>query len=167
MKKLLFLVTFSVVTLLHSCVSPEKLSFDGIDAIQLKGITSSQVGVDLGIKATNASGSNFTLTDMQVTISKEGQVLTNVVLREKVRMSRKSSGVITLPLGIRFDGPLGALGVYSSLSKGLQNTTISGYVTVRTGWCKKKFKIPEIQLDQMAQEYGFDPTDLLKNLQRL
>lgn len=73
MKKLLLLAVLGAVTLLGSCIRPEKLSFEGIESIQVKGATASQVGIDLGIKATNASGSNLTLTDMQLTISKEGR----------------------------------------------------------------------------------------------
>jgi hypothetical protein len=161
MKKLLLLAVLGAVTLLGSCIRPEKLSFEGIESIQVKGATASQVGIDLGIKATNASGSNLTLTDMQLTISKEGRRIVDIVLRDK---ARKSSGVMTLPLAIRFDGPLGALGVYSAFSKGLQNTTLSGYVTARAGWGKKKIEIPEMPLDQMARQFGFDPAELLKNM---
>ena len=57
MKKLLLLAALGAVTLLGSCIRPEKLSFEGIESIQVKGATASQVGIDLGIKATNASGS--------------------------------------------------------------------------------------------------------------
>ena len=164
MKKLLLLAVLGAVTLLGSCIRPEKLSFEGIESIQVKGATASQVGIDLGIKATNASGSNLTLTEMQLTISKEGRRIVDIVLRDKARLPRKSSGVMTLPLAIRFDGPLGALGVYSAFSKGLQNTTLSGYVTARVGWGKKKIEIPEMPLDQMARQFGFDPAELLKNM---
>ena len=101
---------------------------------------------------------------MQLTISKEGRRIVDIVLRDKARLPRKSSGVMTLPLAIRFDGPLGALGVYSAFSKGLQNTTLSGYVTARAGWGKKKIEIPEMPLDQMARQFGFDPAELLKNM---
>ena len=149
MKKLLLLAVLGAVTLLGSCIRPEKLSFEGIESIQVKGATASQVGIDLGIKATNASGSNLTLTDMQLTISKEGRRIVDIVLRDKVRLPRKS---------------IGALGVYSAFSKGLQNTTLSGYVTARVGWGKKKIEIPEMPLDQMARQFGFDPAELLKNM---
>ena len=97
MKKLLLLAVLGAVTLLGSCIRPEKLSFEGIESIQVKGATASQVGIDLGIKATNASGSNLTLTDMQLTISKEGRRIVDIVLRDKARLPRKSSGIMTLP----------------------------------------------------------------------
>ncbi|MFR4025222.1 MAG: hypothetical protein ACLTZY_05195 [Alistipes indistinctus] len=99
MKKLLLLAVLGAVTLLGSCIRPEKLSFEGIESIQVKGATASQVGIDLGIKATNASGSNLTLTDMQLTISKEGRRIVDIVLRDKVRLPRKSSGVADLAAG--------------------------------------------------------------------
>ena len=53
MKKLLLLAALGAVTLLGSCIRPEKLSFEGIESIQVKGATTSQVGIDLGIKATH------------------------------------------------------------------------------------------------------------------
>ena len=59
---------------------------------------------------------------------------------------------------------LTSYGVYSAFSKGLQNTTLSGYVTARAGWGKKKIEIPEMPLDQMARQFGFDPAELLKNM---
>ena len=136
MKKLLLLAALGAVTLLGSCIRPEKLSFEGIESIQVKGATASQVGIDLGIKATNASGSNLTLTDMQLTISKEGRRIVDIVLRNKARLPRKSSAVMTLPLAIRFDGPLGALGVYSAFSKGLQNTTLSAKKRSKSRKCR-------------------------------
>lgn len=154
MKKLLLLAALGAVTLLGSCIRPEKLSFEGIESIQVKGATASQVGIDLGIKATNASGSNLTLTDMQLTISKEGRRIVDIVLRDKARLPRKSSGVMTLPLAIRFDGPLGALGVYSAFSKGLQNTTLSGYVTARAGWGKKRSKSRKCRLTRWPANSG-------------
>lgn len=142
MKKLLLLAVLGAVTLLGSCIRPEKLSFEGIESIQVKGATASQVGIDLGIKATNASGSNLTLTDMQLTISKEGRRIVDIVLRDKARLPRKSSGVMTLPLAIRFDGPLGALGVYSAFSKGLQNTHPVGLRDSPGGLGAKKDRNP-------------------------
>ena len=164
MKKLLLLAVLGAVTLLGSCIRPEKLSFEGIESIQVKGATASQVGIDLGIKATNASGSNLTLTDMQLTISKEGRRIVDIVLRDKARLPRKSSGVMTLPLAIRFDGPLGALGVYSAFSKGLQNTTLSGYVTARAGWAKKNNQTPESPFDPRPRQLGFERAELQKNM---
>lgn len=164
MKKLLLLIAVGAVTLMSSCIKPEKLSFDGIENIQIKGATASQVGLDVGIRATNASGSNLSLTDMQLTLKKDGRKIVDIVLRDKTELPRKTSGILTLPLAIRFEGPLGALGAYAAFSKGVQNTTISGFITAKAGWAKKRYEIPEMPLDAVASQYGFDPAALLNGM---
>jgi hypothetical protein len=47
MKKLLLLAALGAVTLLSSCIRPEKLSFEGIESIQVKGATASQVAFSI------------------------------------------------------------------------------------------------------------------------
>lgn len=164
MKKIfLFSLIFLAVTaLMSSCVNPDKLTFGGIESIQIKGVSTSQIGVDVGIRATNSSSHNVTLTDMQIEIKRQGTTQLTFNLREKSVVPRKSDGVVTFPLVIRFNGLLGALGAYSTFSKGLEGVTVSGYATIKAGWMKKRLDIPEMPLDELARQSGIDPAKLLQ-----
>lgn len=162
MKKILLLTLIAVTVLMSSCVNPDKLTFGGIESIQLKGVSTSQMGLDIGVHATNSSSHNVTLTDMQIEIKRQGTTQLTFNLREKSVVPRKSDGVVIFPLVIRFNGLLGALGAYSTLSKGLEGVTVSGHATVKAGWFKKKWDIPEMPLDELARQSGINIEELLK-----
>ena len=53
MKKILLLTLIAVTVLMSSCVNPDKISFGGIESIQIKGVSTSQVGLDIGINTAN------------------------------------------------------------------------------------------------------------------
>ena len=162
MKKILLLTLIAVTVLMSSCVNPDKLTFGGIESIQLKGVSTSQMGLDIGVHATNSSSHNVTLTDMQIEIKRQGTTQLTFNLREKSVVPRKSDGVVIFPLVIRFNGLLGALGAYSTFSKGLEGVTVSGYATIEAGWMKKRFDVPEMPLEELARRSGIDPAKLLQ-----
>ena len=94
MKKILLLTLIAVTVLMSSCVNPDKLTFGGIESIQLKGVSTSQMGLDIGVHATNSSSHNVTLTDMQIEIKRQGTTQLTFNLREKSVVPRKSDGVV-------------------------------------------------------------------------
>ena len=99
---------------------------------------------------------------MQIEIKRQGTTQLTFNLREKSVVPRKSDGVVIFPLVIRFNGLLGALGAYSTFSKGLEGVTVSGYATIKAGWMKKRFDVPEMPLEELARRSGIDPAKLLQ-----
>lgn len=162
MKKILLLTLIAVTVLMSSCVNPDKISFGGIESIQIKGVSTSQVGLDIGINTANRSSHNITLTDLKIDLNKTKVKLLSITLRDKSVLPRKSDGVVIFPLVIRFNGLLGALGAYSTFSKGLEGVTVSGHATVKAGWVKKKWDIPEMSLDELARQSGINIEELFK-----
>lgn len=162
MKKILLLTLIAVTVLMSSCVNPDKISFGGIESIQIKGVSTSQVGLDIGINTVNRSSHNITLTDLKIDLNKTKVKLLSITLRDKSVLPRKSDGIVTLPLTVRFNGPLGALGMYSVFTKGLEGVTVSGHATVKAGWVKKKWDIPEMSLDELARQSGINIEELFK-----
>lgn len=162
MKKILLLTLIAVTVLMSSCVNPDKISFGGIESIQIKGVSTSQVGLDIGINTANRSSHNITLTDLKIDLNKTNVKLLSITLRDKSVLPRKSDGIVTLPLTVRFNGPLGALGMYSVFTKGLEGVTVSGHATVKAGWVKKKWDIPEMSLDELARQSGINIKELFK-----
>lgn len=162
MKKILLLTLIAVTVLMSSCVNPDKLTFGGIESIQIKGVSTSQVGLDIGINTANRSSHNITLTDLKIDLNKTNVKLLSITLRDKSVLPRKSDGIVTLPLTVRFNGPLGALGMYSVFTKGLEGVTVSGHATVKAGWVKKKWDIPEMSLDELARQSGINIEELFK-----
>lgn len=162
MKKILLLTLIAVTVLMSSCVNPDKISFGGIESIQIKGVSTSQVGLDIGINTANRSNHNITLTDLKIDLNKTKVKLLSITLRDKSVLPRKSDGVVIFPLVIRFNGLLGALGAYSTFSKGLEGVTVSGYATIKAGWMKKRFDVPEMSLDELARQSGINIEELFK-----
>lgn len=162
MKKILLLTLIAVTVLMSSCVNPNKISFGGIESIQIKGVSTSQVGLDIGINTVNRSSHNITLTDLKIDLYKTKVKLLSITLRDKSVLPRKSDGIVILPLTVRFNGPLGALGMYSVFTKGLEGVTVSGHATVKAGWVKKKWDIPEMSLDELARQSGINIEELFK-----
>lgn len=162
MKKILLLTLIAVTVLMSSCVNPDKISFGGIESIQIKGVSTSQVGLDIGINTANRSSHSITLTDLKIDLNKTNVKLLSITLRDKSVLPRKSDGIVTLPLTVRFNGPLGALGMYSVFTKGLEGVTVSGHATVKAGWVKKKWDIPEMSLDELARQSGINIEELFK-----
>lgn len=162
MKKILLLTLIAVTVLMSSCVNPDKISFGGIESIQIKGVSTSQVGLDIGINTANRSSHNITLTDLKIDLNKTNVKLLSITLRDKSVLPRKCDGIVTLPLTVRFNGPLGALGMYSVFTKGLEGVTVSGHATVKAGWVKKKWDIPEMSLDELARQSGINIEELFK-----
>lgn len=162
MKKILLLTLIAVTVLMSSCVNPDKISFGGIESIQIKGVSTSQVGLDIGINTANRSSHNITLTDLKIDLNKTNVKLLSITLRDKSVLPRTSDGIVTLPLTVRFNGPLGALGMYSVFTKGLEGVTVSGHATVKAGWVKKKWDIPEMSLDELARQSGINIEELFK-----
>lgn len=162
MKKILLLTLIAVTVLMSSCVNPDKISFGGIESIQIKGVSTSQVGLDIGINTANRSSHNITLTDLKIDLNKTNVKLLSITLRDKSVLPRKSDGIVTLPLTVRFNGPLGALGMYSVFTKGLEGVTVSGHATIKAGWVKKKWDIPEMSLDELARQSGINIEELFK-----
>lgn len=162
MKKILLLTLIAITVLMSSCVNPDKISFGGIESIQIKGVSTSQVGLDIGINTANRSSHNITLTDLKIDLNKTNVKLLSITLRDKSVLPRKSDGIVTLPLTVRFNGPLGALGMYSVFTKGLEGVTVSGHATVKAGWVKKKWDIPEMSLDELARQSGINIEELFK-----
>lgn len=162
MKKILLLTLIAVTVLMSSCVNPDKISFGGIESIQIKGVSTSQVGLDIGINTANRSNHNITLTNLQIDVKRQGSNQLSILLREQSLIPRKSAGMVTLPLTVRFNGILGALGAYSTFSKGLEGVTVSGYATIKAGWMKKRFDVPEMPLEELARRSGIDPAKLLQ-----
>lgn len=146
-----------------SCLNPNKITYNGIEAVRLRGVTASQVGIDVDLNITNASRHRITLGEADFVIKKGDRTLMNIHLREPVQLKSRYSGVVTIPLAVRFEGLLGALGVASTLSKGMDGCWIEGDVELRAGGIKKRVHLPASSLDGMSKEMlGFDPAQLLQ-----
>lgn len=149
---------------LSSCIRADQLALQGVESFQLEGVTPTQVGVKANIKALNASAHKLTITQMQLDVRAKNDPILTLQLRDKVVLPRRTSGTVTVPLVIRFQGPLGALNAYSQFKKGIRDITISGSVTAKVGWGKKHIDIPETSLEALARQFGINPNDLFKNL---
>ena len=86
-------------------------------------------------------------------------------MAEKVKLPRKFDGTVRVPVNVRFEGGmLGAIGVMSTLSRGVQGTTVSGVVVARAGLMRKKYVIEDMETERFLRQFGIKLSDILQNI---
>ena len=160
MKKLIILLLILPIV---SCVRVEDLSYDGIESVQVQSVGTSQTAIDLFVRASNGSGTNLTVARAELTLKKGDRTLVRV--DEKVKLPRKFDGTVRVPVNVRFEGGmLGAIGVMSTLSRGVQGTTVSGVVVARAGLMRKKYVIEDMETERFLRQFGIKLSDILQNI---
>ena len=158
MKKLIILLLILPIV---SCVRVEDLSYDGIESVQVQSVGTSQTAIDLFVRASNGSGTNLTVARAELTLKK----LVQARVDEKVKLPRKFDGTVRVPVNVRFEGGmLGAIGVMSTLSRGVQGTTVSGVVVARAGLMRKKYVIEDMETERFLRQFGIKLSDILQNI---
>ena len=156
MKKLIILLLILPIV---SCVRVEDLSYDGIESVQVQSVGTSQTAIDLFVRASNGSGTNLTVARAELTLKKGDRTLVQARGDEKVKLPRKFDGTVRVPVNVRFEGGmLGAIGVMSTLSRGVQGTTVSGVVV------RKKYVIEDMETERFLRQFGIKLSDILQNI---
>ena len=162
MKKLIILLLILPIV---SCVRVEDLSYDGIESVQVQSVGTSQTAIDLFVRASNGSGTNLTVARAELTLKKGDRTLVQARVDEKVKLPRKFDGTVRVPVNVRFEGGmLGAIGVMSTLSRGVQGTTVSGVVVARAGLMRKKYVIEDMETERFLRQFGIKLSDILQNI---
>lgn len=162
MKKLIILLLILPIV---SCVRVEDLSYDGIESVQVQSVGTSQTAIDLFVRASNGSGTNLTVARAELTLKKGDRTLVQARVDEKVKLPRKFDGTVRVPVNVRFEGGmLGAIGVMSTLSRGVQGTTVSGVVVARAGLMRKKYVIKDMETERFLRQFGIKLSDILQNI---
>ena len=159
MKKLIILLLILPIV---SCVRVEDLSYDGIESVQVQSVGTSQTAIDLFVRASNGSGTNLTVARAELTLKKGDRTLVQARVDEKVKLPRKFDGTVRVPVNVRFEG--GMLGVMSTLSRGVQGTTVSGVVVARAGLMRKKYVIEDMETERFLRQFGIKLSDILQNI---
>ena len=159
MKKLIILLLILPIV---SCVRVEDLSYDGIESVQVQSVGTSQTAIDLFVRASNGSGTNLTVARAELTLKKGDRTLVQARVDEKVKLPRKFDGTVRVPVNVRFEGGmLGAIGVMSTLSRGVQGTTV---VVARAGLMRKKYVIEDMETERFLRQFGIKLSDILQNI---
>ena len=158
MKKLIILLLILPIV---SCVRVEDLSYDGIESVQVQSVGTSQTAIDLFVRASNGSGTNLTVARAELTLKKGDRTLVQARVDEKVKLPRKFDGTVRVPVNVRFEG---GIGVMSTLSRGVQGTTVSGVVVARAGLMRKKYVIEDMETERFLRQFGIKLSDILQNI---
>lgn len=162
-----FFLLAVLASLLSACVKPEEVLIEGLDAFRVQSFSGSVVNLEADLKITNLSGSKVALKAARVNVRRNGMPLMELLLREPVVVPRRSSGVYSLPLAVRFEGLGGILGAGTILSSGLQGCTLTLEATVRGGWARKTVRREDIPVDTLLRQAGIDPAEFFRDLPRL
>lgn len=150
------------VLMLSSCAKPDKLDFHGIGSMQVKEVSPSHVGIDLGVRMSNLSSHKVKLTEAQFFIYNTfGSKVMEIKLREPAILPRKTyDQEVSIPLSVRFEGVMGMLGMLPALKSGLKGYSFSGELKVKSGLSSKKIEFPLTPFD----EYGDFSSGVLQQL---
>ncbi len=161
--KIKWIVTLLCLTwAMSSCVQADKVNFRGVESVVPRNIGLTGMGLDVGVDVENASAHNLVLVALDVTLSRGDTPVLEMKLREKTRVMRHSDGVTVFPFRVAFRQGLGTLRFLQELQRsGFSDALLSGEVTVRAGWGRRKLVIPPTDPLVFARRYGVDIANLL------
>lgn len=153
---LLVVLTFA----LCSCINQDDVSIKGVENVSLRSLSN----VDMTLGVENLSGKNINIESAKFRIDNQGDAVITMLLKDKVVIPKRSTSSVTMNWAVKFDNPLGALSVVSTLKRSQANLTVSGEVVVKGGWVRKKIELKAVPLSQILSNFGVKTEDIIKSL---
>ncbi len=165
MKRNHILLILGLFFLATSCIKPDDVQLGNVESFRVVSVGGTGMNVEADVRVTNLSGKNIALTAAKLTIARRGAPFMELLLRDKVVVPRRSSGLQTLPLVVRFEGIAGMLSAGTVLASGMKDCTIDVEATLRGGWAKKTFRIENKPVEDLLRQAGIDPVEFFKSYQ--
>ena len=121
--------------------------------------------IDLTLKVENQSGSKLRIEDVRLDLRHGEMSLVDLKLGQQVIVPRKSTSSIPVSLRLKLSNPLGALSMMSNLKSTLSQLTVSGEITAKAGWARKKIRFDKVPFTDFLRTFGADTDELFKMIQ--
>ncbi len=121
--------------------------------------------IDLTLKVENQSGSKLRIEDARLDLRHGEMSLVDLKLGQQVIVPRKSTSSIPVSLRLKLSNPLGALSMMSNLKSTLSQLTVSGEITAKAGWARKKIRFDKVPFTDFLRTFGADTDELFKMIQ--
>ncbi len=143
---------------LASCVKSDDVIVRGVEKMGFDG----GARFEIVLSVENRSGTNIHLHSGRVTVMSGDQPIAEVMLSDKVRLPRRSTTSVSLPLQYRIIDPITAFMLMKKGKKIPEGLTLSGEAKVRAGMAKYTYRFDGEELSKFL--FKFDPSgELLQN----
>ncbi len=147
--------------LLGSCIKQEDISLKEVENVSVQGFSR----IDLTLKVENRSGSKLRVESARLDLRRGEMPLVDLILGEPVLVPRKSVTSVPVTLRLKLSNPLGALGLMGDLKGMIPQLTVSGEITAKAGWARKKIRFDGVPFTDFLRTFGADTDELLKTIQ--
>ena len=137
--------------LLGSCIKQEDISLKEVENVSVQGFSR----IDLTLKVENRSGSKLRVESARLDLRRGEMPL----------VPRKSVTSVPVTLRLKLSNPLGALGLMGDLKGMIPQLTVSGEITAKAGWARKKIRFDGVPFTDFLRTFGADTDELLKTIQ--
>ena len=146
---------------LGSCIKQEDIILQEVENVSLQGLSR----IDLSLKVENRSGSKLRVEEARMELFRGTMPLVDLMLSEPILIPRKSTSSIPVSLRLKLANPLGALSLMGDLKSTLSQLTVSGEVTAKAGWARKKIRFDGVPFTDFLRTFGADTDELFKMIQ--
>lgn len=162
MNRIAIILLIFVTLTLSSCVKPDDIAITDVASVKMNTFSSSALTADIEVNTENRSARNITLIDGELELFVGDKKAVKIILREKVLLTKRSQQVVILPIGVSFTSEFGTLGLIGEFTRsGIDNVSISGYLTAKAGMARKKIKLQQVPLQALLSQYGINANDLI------
>ncbi len=146
---------------LGSCIKQDDIMLHEVENVSVQGFSR----IDLTLKVENQSGSKLRIEDARLDLRHGEMSLVDLKLGQQVIVPRKSTSSIPVSLRLKLSNPLGALSMMSNLKSTLSQLTVSGEITAKAGWARKKIRFDKVPFTDFLRTFGADTDELFKMIQ--
>lgn len=151
MKKLLFAMTLMALTL-TSCIKADQVNIIDFDGLTM--VSANQMDVTITIE--NLSAHNITLKDAKFHFTQHGGKLAEMMLAEPVKVPRRSTTAVVIPLKIRVTDLSALMSMSRDPESAARLISASGDIAVKACGIKKKYSVSDVPMSQLLDMIGVD-----------
>lgn len=149
-----------LVLAMSSCIKMEDISVKGVEDISVKSM--SNVGMSISVE--NRSRRTINIEAARIKLDNGSKPVVTLQLKDRAVIQKRATTSVDMNWAVKFDNPLGALAMISSLKRSLNQMTVSGEIVVKSGWVKKKIELNAVPLSQILSTFGVQTDDIIKSL---
>ncbi len=145
MKRLILLLL--PLFMLASCIKEDDIKFHKLEDMSVSVGPTTVINAVVSVE--NSSRRNVRVSDAAFRVTdRENNEIGTVTVPGQLRIPKRSTTSIAVPIRIRLSNPLLGLGLLSDMEKNAKRLYVTGDVVVRAGLLKKKIKIKDMPLSE-------------------
>ncbi|HEX2395366.1 MAG TPA: LEA type 2 family protein [Bacteroidales bacterium] len=141
------LIIITAVSLLFSCKGVDEISFTGVNNFEFRGVENDLVNFSADIGIHNPSSANFSIREVNLKTSIDGNYIGTLMSVNPVKIKAKSDSAYHADFSLRMANMLtGASALYGLRNKKQVTVEMQGYVFARSFLAFRKIDVAEKRL---------------------